>query len=547
MKKIKFNKISIVVLAIAFTLGLGGIVAVRAFTNPASVTLGTASNFAVLAGSGITDTNPSVIVGNAGSNPTVSNGLTGVEVTGTNYTASDAAVIAAKVASATTYGDISTRPQSGVDIPTDLAAQNLTAGIYHSAAGTFGISGAGTLTLDGGGNPNSVFIFKADTTLITGGASSVVLTNGAQACNVFWAVGTSATLNNTTFVGTIMAQASITDTGTSTVVGRLLADAENNGTGAVTLNNTHVTVPTCVPHLTLVKTINNTGGGTALNTAWTLTATGTGSPTNLSGITGATGADSDLAFPNATFKADTYTLAETGPSGYTASLYSCVKNGGSAVFGNSIILARGDVATCTITNTFGTSTAAVVATSSNSGGGTVYGCTDPSATNYISNYVSSNPALCIYGGVSPLIHVTKVPSPLALLAGPGVVTYTEKVTNPGVAALSNIILTDDKCSPLNYISGDLNNDSKLDTTETWTYTCQTNLTKTTTNTARVQGTVNGLIAKDFAIVTVVVSTPGLPKTGFPPRGEGMMWYVIASAGILVSLFSFYLVKNKKTI
>jgi len=144
----------------------------------------------------------------------------------------------------------------------------------------------------------------------------------------------------------------------------------------------------------------------------------------------------------------------------------------------------------------------------------------------------------------PLIHVTKVPSPLALLAGPGIVTYTEKVTNPGVAALSNIVLTDDKCSPLNYISGDLNNDSKLDTTETWTYTCQTNLSTTTTNTARVQGTVNGFIAKDFAIVTVVVSTPGLPKTGFPPRGENMMWYVIVSAGVLVSLFSFRLIIKK---
>ena len=84
--------------------------------------------------------------------------------------------------------------------------------------------------------------------------------------------------------------------------------------------------------------------------------------------------------------------------------------------------------------------------------------------------------------VPPLIHVTKVPSPLALPAGGGIVTYTKKVTNPGMIALSNVTVADDKCSPVKYISGDTNNDSKLDPSETWTYTCQMNLTKTTTNT-----------------------------------------------------------------
>lgn len=406
MKKFKFNKISIIVLAIAFTLGLGGMIAVRAFTNPVPVDLGTAGNFAVLAGSGITDTAPSVIIGDAGSDPTVSNGLPNGEVTGTNYTASNAAVIAAKVALSTAYGDVSTRVQSGADIPTALASQNLTAGVYHTLDGTFDLTGV--LTLDGGGNPNSVFIFQADTTLVTASASSVVLTNGAQACNVFWDVGTSATLLNTTFVGTIMAQASITDSGDSTVNGRLLADAENNGTGAVTLNNTHVTVPTCAPHLTLVKTIDNTGGGTELNTAWTLTATGTGTPTNLSGFTGTAGVDSDLAFTDATFKADTYALAETGPSGYTASLYSCVKNGAGAVLGNSIILARDDVATCTITNTY------IIPVSHSSGGGIVYGCKDPAATNY-NFFSSSNPSLCTYATVAAVVVSTPVVTPTVIV------------------------------------------------------------------------------------------------------------------------------------
>lgn len=137
--------------------------------------------------------------------------------------------------------------------------------------------------------------------------------------------------------------------------------------------------------------------------------------------------------------------------------------------------------------------------------------------------------------VPPLIHVTKIPSPLALLSGAGNVIYTEKITNPGTVALNNIKLTDDKCSSLKYISGDLNKDSKLDTTETWVYTCQTRLTKTTTNTATATGEANGITAKDFAIATVVVSTPALPKTGFPPKTESIPWNVIfLGVGVLVS-------------
>ncbi len=97
------------------------------------------------------------------------------------------------------------------------------------------------------------------------------------------------------------------------------------------------------PTLTLNKIVVNDNGGTTSNTAWTLTATGAlVSPTNLSGATPVSSV--------ATFKADTYTLGESVIAGYSASLYSCVKNSGSAVAGNSITLANGDTAVCTITN-----------------------------------------------------------------------------------------------------------------------------------------------------------------------------------------------------
>jgi len=136
--------------------------------------------------------------------------------------------------------------------------------------------------------------------------------------------------------------------------------------------------------------------------------------------------------------------------------------------------------------------------------------------------------------VPPLIHVTKVPSPLLLPAGGGKVLYTEKVTNPGIVALSNVTIADDKCSPVDYISGDANGDSKLDVNETWTYACQTNLAKTTTNTVTVTGQANGLTARDFAIVTVIVAdVPALPNTGFPPQDESTPLNIIIAAGILM--------------
>ncbi|MFA5830513.1 MAG: hypothetical protein WC878_01655 [Candidatus Paceibacterota bacterium] len=115
----------------------------------------------------------------------------------------------------------------------------------------------------------------------------------------------------------------------------------------------------------------------------------------------------------------------------------------------------------------------------------------------------------------PLIHITKVPTPFALPAGGGMVTYTNVVTNPGFVPLSNIRLTDDKCGPVNYVSGDTNGDTKLDSTEAWVYTCWSNLSQTTTNTVTASGDENGLTARDIAIVTVVAAdiVPGLPDTG----------------------------------
>jgi len=147
--------------------------------------------------------------------------------------------------------------------------------------------------------------------------------------------------------------------------------------------------------------------------------------------------------------------------------------------------------------------------------------------------------------VPPLIHVEKIPSSLILPAGGGTVIYAKLVTNPGTVPLNNVQISDDECSPVQYISGDTNGDSKLDPTETWVYTCQTNLAKTTTNTVTVSGDANGITARDFAIATVVLSAaPALPNTGLPPEGNDNIALILSVVAVLISLVSIIMVMRR---
>ena len=122
----------------------------------------------------------------------------------------------------------------------DLAGRVVVAGTYKTSAGTF--SNSGKLTLDAKGDPNAVFIFQAESTLTTSTARSMTLSNGAQACNVFWRVGSSATLGvNSTFIGSVVALTSITATTGAKILGQLLAR-----NGAVTLDTNTITNNACV-------------------------------------------------------------------------------------------------------------------------------------------------------------------------------------------------------------------------------------------------------------------------------------------------------------
>lgn len=242
-------------------------------------TLGTAGSFAVLGGQTVTNTGPTVLNGDLGVFPgTAITGFPPGIVTGMTY-AGDTVAQNAQADTTIAYNNLASQPcNTTFGVPTDLAGMTLVPGVYCFASSA---SLSGTLTLDGQGNPNAVFIFKTGSTLITGSNASVVLVNGAQSCNVFWQVGSSATIGTgTTFAGNILALTSVTLTTNATLAGRALAQ-----NGSVTLDSNIVTPATCAAASvsvskafnsatiaaggtsTLTLTLSNTGGTSTALTA----------------------------------------------------------------------------------------------------------------------------------------------------------------------------------------------------------------------------------------------------------------------------------------
>lgn len=560
-----------------------------------------------------------------------------------------------------------------------------TPGVYCSA-GAMDIGGP--LTLSGSGT----YIFRPLGAL-TSTAGAVITLTGASACDIFWTPTEATTLAaNTTFFGTVIDDAGITVGANTTWTGKALAFGET-----VTTDTSTITVPICAPTtatLNVIKHVINdnigtknagdftltiggvtaVGGNTITGTedpgitkilttfgAYTVTETGlvgylesssadcsgtiaagetkTCTITNNDNVPGSINVVKTVVNDNGGTKVvadfplfvngisvvsgatnvfpapSTYTVTETSDSHY-AQTFS-----GDCDLSGNLSLASGETKFCIITNND-------IATSSGGGGGVVLlsspvppiievvkvpnplalpdgpglvkytytlrnigtvnvsnitmvgdtcspivlisGDTDAdnkldvnetwvhtcsttltkTHTNTVvatgwangisaTDIASATVVVGLPGVVPPLIHVTKVPNPLTLPAGGGIVTYTKKVTNLGTIALSNISVTDDKCSPVNYISGDTNGDSKIDVTETWTYTCKENLTKTTTNIATVSGDANGMTARDFAIAHVVVAVPGLPNTGLFPKGESSPGDIAILASILMIVLTLF--------
>ncbi len=225
------------------------------------VPLGDGATFAVLAGAGVTNTGATTLGGDVGSFPTA--GTTGLGtitlVDGVDH-GGDTVTQQAKTDLVTAYDAASAQspdPLGGVE----LAGLTVEPGVYDTG-GVIELNG--TLTLDANGDPNAVFVFQSLSTLLAGAASSITFIDGATACNLYWRVPSSATiLAGSRFAGTILAQTSISFGAGATLQGRALAQ-----TGAVTMINNTITVPTCsgLPPTTPPTTPGPTGSGPVVPT-----------------------------------------------------------------------------------------------------------------------------------------------------------------------------------------------------------------------------------------------------------------------------------------
>jgi hypothetical protein len=227
-------------LGLAFALA---VLFVQPNASAQEVDLGTATNFAVLAGSAITvagAANTTTINGNIGSYPTPAiTGLGNVVLNGVNETGDAGLMLNAQSDLATAYNTAVGLARTATLTGTDLGNLTLTPGVYFFASSALL---TGQLTLNDQGEADAVFVFQIGSTLTTASASSVVTINdpspGTAGMSVFWQIGSSATLGTgTDFEGNILALTSITDNGGSTVDGRLLAM-----NGAVSLGDTTINI-----------------------------------------------------------------------------------------------------------------------------------------------------------------------------------------------------------------------------------------------------------------------------------------------------------------
>ncbi len=214
-------------------------------TGQASPVLGRGSAFSLMATTTITGTTGSNINGDVGLNPNGSITIAVAEMHGGIHNG-DQAIIDAQADLLTAYDSVAAKATNVIVMPTtELGGLTLTPGLYK-AAPSFKITAAGgDLTLDAQGNPNAVFIFQMpSSTLTVDPGCKIILANQANANNIYWQAGSSATLGSgCSFYGNVLAKVSITVNSGSIIVGRLLAGTGTAGAGAVEFNSSTISLP----------------------------------------------------------------------------------------------------------------------------------------------------------------------------------------------------------------------------------------------------------------------------------------------------------------
>jgi hypothetical protein len=268
--------------AIALAAGFG-LAAVPVAAQAAPVHLATATPFVVLGGATVTNTGPSVLGGDLGVAPgtaLVGFGLPAV-VNGATHD-NDAVAKQAQSDLTTAYDVAAGQPVAPANdlTGTNLGNRTLRAGAYRF---TSSAQLTGALRLNAEGNPDAQFVFEIASALTTASASSVVLVNGASPCNVFWQVGSSATLGSTTaFQGNVMALTSISLNNGATVIGRMLAR-----NGQVSLINNVLSAPHCGSGSTTPGPTSPRGPGAGNRSPGAQNGAPTGTARRLAGRNGA--------------------------------------------------------------------------------------------------------------------------------------------------------------------------------------------------------------------------------------------------------------------
>jgi len=329
-------------------LGIAGVFLISAPALAAvAPNLGYAYDYSILAGTQVTNTGPTTISGDVGISPASGAvganhpGLTAGMVGGTIHD-KDVPAQNAQSDQAAAYtwlgnNNACTTTYAGTK---DLVGLNLVPGVY--CANAFQLSG--TLTLNG--TASDIWVFKSASSLIITGTANVI----TPSCSVWWRAVSSASFDpGSSLAGNILADTSITMAAGATLSGKAFARTAEVTLSSNTISACAIPADTAPSSLGMIKTVNNTGGGTATADQFTLTASG---PRTISGPGPVVAA---VVAP-----AGVYTLTETGPTGYTAG-YSC--SGGGALAGNLLTITAGadSTITCTITNTFSGAVPAVTA------------------------------------------------------------------------------------------------------------------------------------------------------------------------------------------
>ncbi|MFB9628421.1 ice-binding family protein [Nonomuraea helvata] len=219
------------------------------------MSIGDAAPFAVLAGSAVTNTDLTRVIGDLGTSPGSSvTGFPPGTVTGKIH-AGDSTAANAKSDVVTVYNDLSARAPDAT-VPAELGNTTKTPGVYASTTGNFQING--TLVLDAQANPDSLFVFKA-ATLTAARSSTITLAGGAKAENLYWVISDSATLDTfTTFRGDLIAANAITVNSRANSIGRLFTlNKAITITGATSQPPTLLQVPDDLPTTTTLSSDNN--------------------------------------------------------------------------------------------------------------------------------------------------------------------------------------------------------------------------------------------------------------------------------------------------